>query len=269
MSSSPHKARLLLYENPRLYDLAFSFRDLKRECDGLLALAREHGLENPKSVVELACGPAHHLRELARRGLSAHGVDVSPEMLEYARSLCERDRVAVSFQRSDMRTFQLPKKVDLALCLFDSFTYCTSDADGIAALRATAGALKRSGLLILELTHPADYFGLKKRRTLNRWTERHADVDVRARYDVGGHDSVAETYVATMTIDARYRNGRPARRIVSRQLHRMWFRSAVLNIAGKSGIFEVVGWYGDLSTRVPLSMRLEAWRMVAVLRRRA
>ena len=269
MPSSPPEPRHRIYENPRLYDLAFSFRDIAQECDGLTALAREHGAREPRSVLEIACGPGHHLREFARRGLAAYGVDVSPEMLGYARSLCKRDGVRVRFAHADMRRFRLPVRADLALCLFDSFTHCTSDGDGVAALRATAASLKRGGVLILELTHPADYFDAKHGRTLGRWTERHPDVVVRARYETSGRDAVEETYVATMTIDAAYRDGRPARRIVSRELHRMWLHSAVANIASRSGVFDVVGWYGDLTTRVPLTMRFQSWRMIVVLRRRA
>jgi SAM-dependent methyltransferase len=260
--------KVSIYESPRLYDLAFSFRDIPKECDGLLAIAKKHGAKAIRSVVELASGPAHHLREYARRGIAAYGVDVSREMIGYAKGLAKRDGVAVSLARADMRSFRLESKVDLAFCLFDSFTHCTSDRDGVEALRSTAANLKAKGLFILELTHPADYFSVGNQRTLGRWTERHKDVIVSARYDSAGRDAVAETYMATMTIDAKYRSGRPPRRIVSRQLHRMWLHSAVSNIAARSGVFEVVGWYGDLSSRVSLSMKLEAWRMVVVLRKR-
>jgi SAM-dependent methyltransferase len=259
----------LIYENPRLYDLAFSFRDIPGECDGLLALARTHGIAAPRRVLEIACGPGHHLREFARRGMHALGVDLSPDMLGYAKALSQEDGVRVKLQRADMRRFKVTQRVDLALCLFDSFTHCTSDADGVAALQATAASLVRGGLLIIELTHPADYFDADHGRTLSSWTQRHPDVVVKARYDCAHRDAVEETYVATMTIDAKYRDGRAPRRIVSRQLHRMWLRSAVANIAARSGAFDVVGWYGDLASRVPLSMKLASWRMIVVLRRRA
>jgi SAM-dependent methyltransferase len=266
--SSRRRAKLALYENPRLYDLAFSFRDIREECDGLLALARTYGLRAPRSVVEIACGPAHHLRELARRGIVTFGVDRSREMIGYAKSLAERDGVKILFRHSDMRSFRLPMRVDLALCLFDSFTHCLTDEDAVAALRSTAAALKPKGLLVLELAHPADYFSGSIKRTLTHWTQRHPDVVVRARFDSSERDAITETYIATMTIDARYRDGRAARRVRSRQLHRMWLRSAVANAAARSQEFDVVGWHGDVATRVPLTMKLQSWRMVAVLRRR-
>ena len=268
MRSLPPESRHGIYDNPRLYDLAFSFRDIAEECDGVLALARAHGVAKPRHVVELCCGPAHHLREFAKRGLIATGVDLSRDMLGYARGLCRDEGVAVNFKRADMRRYRLGERADLALCLFDSFTHMTSDADGVAALRATAAALARGGLMILELTHPADYFDPGHGRTLGKWTERHGGVTVRARYDTSKRDAVDETYVATLTVDATFRDGRPRKRIVSSQVHRMWLHSAIANIAARSGVFDVAGWYGDLSSRVPLTMKLESWRMVVVLAKR-
>jgi hypothetical protein len=167
-----------------------------------------------------------------------------------------------------MRAFSLPTRVDLALCLFDSFTHCTTDADGIAALTSVAGALRRGGLMVVEVSHPADYFDLHERRTISKWSSRHPDVAVTARYGVSRRDAVDETYTATLQIDAKYRDGRRPRRIVSRQHHRMWLRSALSNIAARSEKFDVAGWYGDLETCASLSMKLTAWRMIAVLRRR-
>ncbi len=267
MPSSHPKSGRRIYENPRLYDLAFSFRDIPEECDGILALARRHGVAKPRSVLELACGPAHHLREFARRGLAASGVDLSADMLEYAKALCARDGVDVTLRRGDMRRFRTRVPVDLVVCLFDSFTHCTTDEDGVRALRSAGASLRKGGVLLLELTHPADYFEPDHGRTLPAWTERHADVVVNARYDTSKRDAVDETYLATLSIEALYRDGRPKRRLVSRQLHRMWLRSAVANVAARSGAFAIAGWYGDLESRVPLSMRLPSWRMVVVMRR--
>lgn len=265
--SRPEKGSRI-YENPRLYDLAFSFRDIGEECDGLLALAGAHGVAAPKRVLELACGPGHHLREFAARGITAVGIDLNASMLAYASRLAKADDVTLELRRGDMRSFRLRKRVDLAMCLFDSFAHCTSDDDGIAALRSAGGALRRGGLFILELTHPADYFDPNHGRTLSKWTQRHPGVVIGSRYDTSAHDAVAETYRATLTIDATYTDGRAPRKVVSKQLHRMWLRGSVANIAARSGAFDIVGWYGDLDVRVPFTMKMDSWRMVVVMRRR-
>jgi SAM-dependent methyltransferase len=257
-----------IYAHPRLYDIAFGHRDIPAECDGLLAIAGRHGLAAPRHVVELACGPAHHLRELARRGVVGYGVDLSPRMLAYARSMSKREGVALRLVRGDMRSFRLPRKVDFALCLFDSFVHCTTDEDGVALLRSVARALVPKGLLVLELAHPADFFNLPgQKRTLTQWTDRRAKETVRTRFSITRIDPVSETYVARISIETRARpQGRP-RRLTDVATHRMWLRSAVNNIVSRSGAFEVVGTYGAMSPTVPLTMDFDSWRMVIALRR--
>jgi len=264
----PSRSTHALYENPRLYDLAFGFRNIALECKGLLQLAGRHGVAQPASIADIACGPAHHLRVYAGLGLKAYGIDLNRDMLAYARHLSKMEGLRIRFKRADMRAFTLADTVDIAQCLFDSFSHCTTDEDAVATLRCAARALRRGGILLLELTHPADYFATTSTRTVGRWTQHYPDVTVRTRFLTTGIDPIAETYVKSMTIDATYKDGRAAKRIVDRQLHRMWLRSGINHVAAASGDFDIVGWYGDLSPRVPLSLRMSSWRMVAVLRRR-
>jgi SAM-dependent methyltransferase len=257
-----------LYENPRLYDLAFGFRQIATECRGLLSLASHHGISAPASIADIACGPAHHLREYARLGLKTFGIDLNRDMLAYARHLSAKEGLRIRFKRADMREFKLQEKVDIAQCLFDSFSHCTTDEDAVATLRCAAGALRKGGVLLLELTHPADFFTSTSKRTVGRWSQRYPDVTVKTRFLTTGIDPIAETYVKSMTIDAKYKDGRPSKHIIDRQMHRMWLRSGISHVAAASDAFDVVGWYGDLSPRVPLSVRMSSWRMVTVLRRR-
>jgi SAM-dependent methyltransferase len=261
---------LPLYRQPELYDIAFGFRDVPAECDGIVALAARHGATRPKAFLELACGPAHHLRELASRGMQSIGVDINPLMLRYARELCRRDNVAVEFVRADMRTFHVPQRVDVALCLFDSFALCISDRDAVLTLQAAHRALKRGGVLLLEFSHPADFFGSGRSRTMDRWTERNQQLSVKTHVSFSRFDAIAETFVADLVLQATDRKtGKRARRVVMRWLQRMWFRSAVEFVALASGCFDIAGWYGDLDPAVPLSSHAKSWRMVAVLRGRA
>jgi SAM-dependent methyltransferase len=198
------------------------------------------------------------------------GIDINAEMLAYARALCRRDGVAVDFQRADMRTFRVSHRVDLVLCLFDSFAQCATEADAIATLRAGARALRPSGLMIVEFTHPGDYFGRGRSRTSERWTQREGDVVVRTRFSITRCDPVAETFIASMTIEPVARNGTrpPAReRLEMRWLQHMWMRGSFQYVALASGAFDIAGWYGDLDPVMALDDP-RAWRMIAVLRRR-
>jgi SAM-dependent methyltransferase len=258
----------VLFEQPRLYDLAFGFRDTVEQCDGLLALARHYGMKAPHSVLELCCGQAHHLREFARRKLKAYGVDANREMLAYARMLCKRDRVSVRFVRADIRSFELPERVDLAYCLFDSFCHCTTDEDAVATLRATGAALRRGRLLILELTHPADFFAGVRARGRSRWVQRFPGVTVTTRFRHTNVNPVTETFAPSITIDAHYHDSRPTVHVVDRLDYRIWLPGNLKYVAAASGCFDIVGWHGDLTPNVPLNMSEESWQMVVVLRKR-
>src|SRR5215469_7717955 len=266
MSSSARSRTL--FEHPRLYDLAFGFRDFVEQCDGLLALARRYRAAPVRAAVELCCGPAHHLRELAGRGIRTYGIDLNREMLAYARSLNRRDRAKVQLMRADMRTFALPQRVDLAYCLFDSFCHNATDADAVATLRATGAALRRGGIFIAELTHPADFFAGMRTRSRSRWTMRYPDVVISTRFAHTRVDPIEETFEPAIDIDARYRDGRRPAHIVDRLQYRIWLCSGLRNVAAASGCFDIVGWHGDLTPSIPLSMREESWQMVVVMRRR-
>jgi SAM-dependent methyltransferase len=218
--------------------------------------------------VDIACGPAHHLREYARRGLVALGVDVNAEMIAYARHLNKQAHVTVALRKADMRRFHLPERVDVAQCLFDSFSHCVTDTDAVATLRCAAATLRPGGIMILELTHPADYFEGDEKRTVGRWIQHYDDVTVKTSFQTTAIDPVEETYVKSMVIDAAYKVGKQKKRIVDRQMHRMWLRGGFRHVVALSGVFEIVGWYGDLTPKVPLSMRPASWRMVVAMRRR-
>src|ERR1700694_5050834 len=70
-----------IYDEPELYEAACAYRDVPTEVDALLrwsGQSREPASAPVRSVLELAAGPAEHARELARRGLDATTVDLSP-----------------------------------------------------------------------------------------------------------------------------------------------------------------------------------------------
>ena len=96
-----------IHRAARCHDVAFGFRDIGAECDTPSALAARHGPtgEPPRSMLELAAGPARHAREFARRGAHAAALDTSPAMCDYARAQAVRDGVGLDVVCADMRAF--------------------------------------------------------------------------------------------------------------------------------------------------------------------
>ena len=96
-------------DEAELYDIAFGW-DLSDEADWLV------GRLGPgcRSVLEPGCGSGRMLEALAERGLEAVGLDLSAEMVAYARARLEG---AAEVVRADMTDFDLGRRFDGAVSL--------------------------------------------------------------------------------------------------------------------------------------------------------
>src|SRR4029434_8542781 len=84
--------------------------------------ARVLGLRRGARVLDVPCGFGRHAGELARRGYTAVGVDLSPLMLREARK-AHRERNRLQFIQNDMRRLSYRAEFDAVICLFTSFGY--------------------------------------------------------------------------------------------------------------------------------------------------
>lgn len=78
---------------------------------GALGLAPGH------TVLDVGCGPGRHALELARRGMSVVGVDLSPEFLELAREAAAAESLDARFELMDVRDLDHRDRFDAVICL--------------------------------------------------------------------------------------------------------------------------------------------------------
>src|SRR6185503_15291319 len=95
-----------LYQNAIYYDIALR-RDVGPEVDFLTEVYRRHTGGDLKSMLDIACGPGYHARAFAKRGIDAWGLDLRPEMIQFAADLAAQDGVSVRWLVGDMRDFTL------------------------------------------------------------------------------------------------------------------------------------------------------------------
>src|SRR6201985_1364812 len=100
-----------IYDEPEYYEAACAYRDVPAEVDALLRWSGKHH-RAPRSVLELAAGPAEHARTLARRDLEATALDLNPAMCARARDLAAAAGVPLTVVQADMRDFSLPGRFD-------------------------------------------------------------------------------------------------------------------------------------------------------------
>ncbi len=124
------------------------------EAARVVGLIEQHAALTGQRVLDLACGPGRHATQLAVRGASVVGLDLSMPLLSRAK---HRDGPALQLIRGDMR--HLPfgtDSFDLVVNLFTSFGYFTDDSQHAAVLHETAAVLKSGGRFVLDyLNAPA------------------------------------------------------------------------------------------------------------------
>ena len=139
----------ILYENPRYYEIAFGFRNIVEEVDAIEDMIARYSDISVCRVLEIACGNAPYMEELSARGYQYSGLDLSRDMLAYARRKAEQSGLDIRLIEAEMTNFSLDAPVDFA-CLLLGSIYLKSPAEFTAHLDAVGSALAPGGLYLLD-----------------------------------------------------------------------------------------------------------------------
>ncbi|MCP3915864.1 MAG: class I SAM-dependent methyltransferase [bacterium] len=154
------------YDTPLYYDLVFDV-DTHEQADFLEALHAEYARGSGKRrVLEPACGSGRLMSELAARGWSVAGNDLSQPMLDFARERLAASGYAGQLTRADMADFKTRGKFDLAHCLVSTFKYLLTEDAARGHLESVARALRPGGIYVLGF-HLTDY--ARSKRSRERW----------------------------------------------------------------------------------------------------
>jgi SAM-dependent methyltransferase len=258
-----------IYDEPELYEAACAYRDVKGEVDALLRWSGKHRDPDAgplRSVLELAAGPAEHSRELARRGLDATTLDLSPAMCARARELAAADEIGLTVVQADMRDFAIPARFDLAITMLNSLCHLMTLDDLLQHLTTVARHVAPGGLYIVELAHPADFFAAE-RRTSSEWSSEVNGGTVRVRWG-GGRDEIDPiTQITREHVSVTYtKRGGAIRSVTDVVPNRFWTATELTAAIRLAGGFAVVASYGDFDADTSVEAA-DAWRMILILRR--
>ena len=109
-----------IYKQPLYYEIAFGFIDPKEQINNFERIIKKFSKTKVRRFLDIACGPSLQLREIARRGYEAVGVDLSPEMLTYLRRKAKEEGLKIETLQADMYGFKLTKEADFAFIMMGS-----------------------------------------------------------------------------------------------------------------------------------------------------
>lgn len=107
-----------------------------------------------RTVLDLACGTGSLTRELALRGYSLMGVDLSADMLSLAEEKCRDLDDRPRFFCRSMEKLRLPEPVDACVCCLDSVNYILKPKRLREAFRRVYEALEPGGLFLFDADTP-------------------------------------------------------------------------------------------------------------------
>jgi SAM-dependent methyltransferase len=115
------------------------------------------GLSPGDRVLDVGCGPGRHARELAQRGITVHGIDISARFVEIARADAPD---GATFERMDARSLRFDAEFDAVICLCQgAFGLMTAGGEDEVVVAGMVRALRPGGQLALSAF--SSYFVVK------------------------------------------------------------------------------------------------------------
>lgn len=143
-------------------------------------------------VLDLACGHGRHSLELAKRGYSVVGIDLSPRFIEMARQSLKGNHLSnAEFIVGDMRESYFLNRFDAAFSYFTSFGYF-QDGENQKVLDNAAKALLKGGMFLLETVN-RDWTIHKVENQPRRWDEVSPDFFLLEDISFNAHTSRIHT----------------------------------------------------------------------------
>lgn len=254
-----------LYRLARYYDIAFE-RDVRGEVDFITEVCQKYAGRSPRSMLDIACGPAYHAREFARRGVRATGLDLRGEMLRLANEKSVAEGLNVEWIQADMRDFALAQPVDVAISLFDSHDALLTNADMVRHFSSVARNLAAQGIFVLATSHPYEV-------NFNNYPVWHFHgerdgIRVDLAYGTGSPRFDPLTEVAVVGIDLTVDDHGKIETFHDTSHERLVTPQEINLIADLSGAFEVCAWHGDYDITQPLDASPRSKEAIVVMKKK-
>jgi SAM-dependent methyltransferase len=228
-----------VYNEPLYYEIAFSFIDAKKQVDLFEEFIKEYSKIRVRRFLDIGCGPSLQLREIARRGYEAVGLDSSPRMLEYLEAKAKAEGTRIETVKTDMASFRLRKKADFAFIMMGTISCIDSNDKFLSHLNSVAGSLRKGGLYLIE-NFRLDWAG-KRFLDSQSWTMERDGVQVKTTYSIKIREALSQMLTETVKLEVND----SGRQFVLEETTdtKMIFPQELPALVALNGEFEFIGWF--------------------------
>lgn len=136
------------FRDPQLYDL----QDVGYYDDYPLTAQWARMTGGP--LLDLACGTGRMALRMAELGYEVTGVDITPEMIAWARQKATQQNLSIEWVQADARTFHLGKQFSFIYMLENVFQFFLTREDQEAMLARVREHLLPEGCFLFETRNP-------------------------------------------------------------------------------------------------------------------
>lgn len=235
-----------IYDQAKYYEIAFSFIDAKKQGCLFEEFIKKYGKISVETVLDIACGPALQLREMARKGYVSVGLDSNPKMLEYLKSEALKEGLRIETVKEDMNNFKLKKKVDFAYIMMGSIIYVGSNDSFLSHLNSVASSLKSGGLYLIE--NLAMSWSDPKFLKSQSWTMKEKGIKVKTVYKLTSKDAIKQIVSQDFVLDVDDKGIK--HKYVNQDDLKVIFPEEFKLLVEKNGKFEFLGFFERESAKL-------------------
>jgi len=234
-----------VYDHPRYYEIAFSYRDIPAEVDIFEECFKKHAQKPVESILEIACGNSPHLEELLKRGYVYTGLDISQSMLAYSIRKASALNGVAEFVRADMLDFTIDETYDFVFIALGSLNLHNSQ-EIFSHFWSVASVLREGGLYLLDWCVHFSPFSNRE----ESWTMEQGEIKVNTHWYeslFSAPDQLVEEKFTLEVVDHGMEYS-----FVESGIKRAIFPQEFLQIIEQINELEFVGWWNNWDLGKPL-----------------
>ena len=250
-----------VYNFPRYYDMAFSYRDFAHEVSVFNDCIERFSRVPVKRVLEICCGQAPHLEQLHRHRFKYVGVDRSAAMLDAAGERATNIGACAELLEQCLTSFSLSQPADFAFVALASL-YVTNNKEIQAHFDAMAKSLKPGALYLMEWC--VDFDPMVD--VVDSWEVERDGIHIQASYWSASINRIEQLYEDTLHLEVNDHGKQLT--LEDKSLRRRIFPQEFLAFVRDHTQFEFVGWWNDWDLNQPISGKHGVDRPIILLRRK-